>query len=130
MIAAAPKRYRRACSLIAFWDNRDFVFENYLTGKQTSLSVLVAHLLGELDELHSKNELLRIFASIPCGEELIESLIEAEVLLEEGSPAESSDRLVDSSWRWGHDARYFHFSTQRVAFLEPDEEKISLAELA
>lgn len=130
MIAVPSKRYRRACALIASWDNQDFVFENYLTGKQTSLSVLVAHLLGGLHEWRSKDDLFRIFASIPCGAELIESLIEAEVLLEEGSRAEAADRLVDVSWRWGHDARYFHFATQRVSFLEPDEEKLSLAELA
>lgn len=124
------KRYRRAGALIAFWDGQDFVFENYLTGKQTSISALVAHLLDALDELHSKDDLIRIFASIPCGGELIESLITADVLLEEGCPAETADRLLDVSWRWGRDARYFHFSTQRVAFQEPDQEKLSLAELA
>lgn len=130
MTAADSRRYRRPGALIAFWDEREFVFENYLTGKQTRLSPLVAHLLGELVEPHSMNDLLRIFESIPCGADLIQNLIEADILLAEGSPAETADNLVESSWRWSHDARCFHFSTQRVAFQEPDEEKLSLGELA
>lgn len=130
MTVAQSKRFRRPNALIAFWDQQDFVFENYLTGKQTRLSPLVAHLLGELSAPRSLSDLQRMFSSIPCGAELVQSLIDSDILVEEGGSADIDDQLLDKAWRWGHDARYFHFSTQRVAFQEPDEEKISLAELA
>lgn len=130
MTTSRVKRYRRACALVAFWDGQDFIFENYLSGQQTVILPLVAQLLGELDKETSKDELHRVFARIPCNEDLIESLVESGILLEENSPLEITDRLLDHVWRWRHDARYFHFSTQRIAFQAPEEERDSLSRLA
>ena len=86
-MTAQTKRYRRAHAIVAFWDGGDFVFENYLTGKQTNLSPMIAQLLGELTELHSLAELRRLFVKIPDANQLIDSLLKADLLVVKGSAA-------------------------------------------
>jgi SagB-type dehydrogenase family enzyme len=119
-------RFRRPHALIAYWENGGFVIENYLTGKQTAISPVVVSLLQDLTTSSSMPQLLESWAAIPCAQELVEELITQDILLEESSHKNVRDMAVEERWEWTHDARYFHFSTQRVAFQSLEEEIKSL----
>ncbi len=123
------KSYRRANSLIAYWDD-GFVIENYLSGKQTAVAGVVVHLLSALTEPCTWEALLERFSKVPRAADLVEELIAQDVLVEVGSILDGKDRLLDVTWSWNHDARYFHFSTQKTLFQDPAEERRSLATLA
>ncbi|MDP9351467.1 MAG: SagB/ThcOx family dehydrogenase [Chloroflexota bacterium] len=113
------RRLRRASCVIAFWEGDQFAVENYLSGKQTTMAPVVAHLLQALDDYLPYHELVARWVAVPQAEQLIAPLVDQDVLLVEDSPLDLRDRLIDTTWEWGHSARYFHFKTQDVPY-EPD----------
>lgn len=121
---------RRARCLVAFWEEKEFVIENYLTKKQTTIVPLIAHLLLTVDNYQPKQSILQHFGSIPHASAVIEQLITQDVLIVQGSLVDIKDSLVAQSWKWKHDARYFHYSTQSVLFQDIEEEHSNLARLA
>src|SRR5205085_4705770 len=124
-------RLRRARCLVAYWEDGVFVVENYLTQKQTTIAPLVAQLLQTVDTYLSKSAVLERFGAIPCADELVEQLIMQDILVIEGSPLDIKECLIDETWKWKHDVRYFHYSTQHVRYEDDlNAERASLARLA
>lgn len=123
-------RVRRARTLVSYWDEGEFIIENYLTRKRTAVSPLVTHILQSLGEYSSKKRLLRLFAGIPRSRKLIDELIDQDVLVKEGSETAARESTLHKIWKWGLDARFFHFSTQQVQFQDPESERVSLERLA
>lgn len=124
-------RIRRARCLVAYWEEGQFVLENYLTNKQTTVDPLVTHLLQEVNDYQAKLAVQEHFGSIPCGAEIVEVLIGQDVLVVEKSPLDKKERLVEGTWSWDHAARYFHYSTQHTVFEDNLEaEGAELASLA
>ncbi|MGQ0570923.1 MAG: SagB/ThcOx family dehydrogenase [Armatimonadota bacterium] len=124
-------RIRRARGLVGFWENGEFVLENYLTGRQTTVAPLVAQVLQTLDHYVAKDTLLRHFAPIPHAPQLVDQLISQDVLVVEGSSVDEKERLLDKQWVWKQDARHFHYGTQHLTFEEsPEVQRASLAQRA
>ena len=123
---------RRATCLIAYWDQDQFVLENYLSHAQASLTPRAAQLLPSADRFVDREAFEDELAPVvPDARSFVDSLVEQNVLLVEGSGLDRKDRAVASTWRWGQDARYFHYSTQDISY-EPDgrEQRRVLAGLA
>lgn len=128
----AAGRFRRARSLVVYWEDGEFVVENYLSHRRTTISPAVAQLLHQLDDYRPREEILARFRSVPNVEGLFEALVEQTILLEEGSDLDEKDVLLDETWAWGHDAKHFHYATQSIDY-EPDldrqrEQLVALAE--
>jgi SagB-type dehydrogenase family enzyme len=74
-------------------------------------------LLDGVDTFVEREELERHLAKIPDAPLLVEGLLEQDVLLLEGSDVERKDSLLDQTWTWKHETRFFHYSSQHVAFV-------------
>jgi SagB-type dehydrogenase family enzyme len=107
--------YRRAGSLVAWFDEDELVLENYLTGHQTVVHPHLLPILGSLTAALPEPELLATLGG-ESSRPVFEELVKQRVLLEAGSVDEVRDRSLDQHWAWGQDARYFHYSTARTKF--------------
>lgn len=107
---------RRAHSLVFFWENGKLTGTNYLTGRQVVCSVSLLHILDAVPEFTSLDLLHDQFASVPDSKVVIRHLLSQQVLLRKGSPTERKDALLWKQWKWGHDARFFHFGTREVSY--------------
>lgn len=115
-VTSDRRRLRRARCLIGFWEDADFVVENYLTGRQVLVAPVVAQLLQQLDEFLTQAEVMSRLHRIPRARDVVNELVTQELLLVEGSPLEERDARVAATWKWGHDAQFFHYSTRTTTF--------------
>jgi SagB-type dehydrogenase family enzyme len=124
-------RLRRSRSLIAYWEGGEFVIENYLYGKQTTVSPLIAYILQKLDDYQSRESILEALSKAPHASLLVDLLISQGVFVIEGSDLDKKEQMIDKIWKWKIDARYFHYSTKKTVFeTDLDAENRNLAELA
>lgn len=110
------RRLRRATALIALWDSGHFVLQNYLSGLRTRVEPIVAHVLDRFSEFRSPQDAQRELSAIPGAEALLSRFVDRDILLLEGSALDLRDSQLDESWRWGHEARFFHFATRDVPY--------------
>ncbi len=110
------RRIRRARCLVAFWEGGELVLQNYLTNKQTVIAPPMAQLIHELDDYLGEASAVERFGSIPHAKDLVDRLLAQDVLVIEGSSLDRKERLLDERWKWGHEARFFHYSTQHVCY--------------
>src|SRR5215211_7683852 len=78
-------RIRRSHSLIAYWEGSEFIIENYLYGKQTTISPLIAYVLQKLDDYQSRESILEALSKLPNASLLVDLLISQGVFVSEGS---------------------------------------------
>jgi hypothetical protein len=116
-------RIRRAQSLVATWGDGRFCLENYLTGKRTAVAVPVIQVLDALDEYVNVEE-VRCRLDIPALDDLLATLHDRDLVVTEGSAVARKDELLESTWRWRHDARYFHFATNDLDFVSDPAEQL------
>lgn len=124
-------QFRRARSLVMYWEDGDLVVENYLSHTTSTVTPGIVHLLSQLDGYHTRTELRERFQSVPDADEVIDRLVEQTILVEENSDLAVNDARVDDVWDWGQDARYFHYATKHVDY-EPsvERQREGLVELA
>jgi SagB-type dehydrogenase family enzyme len=124
-------RVRRPKSLIAFWEDNKFIVENYLSNKQIEVSPLVTLLLHGIDKYQRIGDILSKFGNIPKSKQIVYQLIDNDLLVVEGGAYDVKDYLVEQSWKWKQDARYYHYSSQNVHY-EGDiqKQRAILAKLA
>jgi SagB-type dehydrogenase family enzyme len=124
-------RLRRSRSLIAYWEDGEFVIENYIYGKQTTVSPILAHILQRLDGYQFRESILEALSKVPHASLLVDLLISQGVFVVEGSDLDKKEQMIDKIWKWKIDARYFHYSTKKTVFEKNlDAENRNLAELA
>lgn len=107
---------RRANCLLGWFEEGQLVLENYLTGQQSVIHAVLLPLLGSVTVPETESAILTRMG----GDEyrtVLDQLVGQDVLLQCGSDTERRDRLVHEHWVWGHDARFFHYSTGRTRFL-------------
>lgn len=122
---------RRARCLVSFWESSEFIVENYLSGKQTTISPLIAHCIEALEDYLPWPAAIEHFRTLPGAEDLVNELVEQDVLVVRDSPLDTKEKLIEAEWEWKLDARYFHYSTQHVLFEDNlDAENRNLARLA
>ncbi len=110
------RRLRRASCLTLYWEGKEFVVTNYLSGKQVVTQPALCQILQRLMFFTNRHEVEHQFAVVPDSRNILLSLIDADILLQEGSAIERKDRRIDRVWKWGQNARFFHFSTQEVHY--------------
>jgi SagB-type dehydrogenase family enzyme len=128
-VESSGHRVRRSRSLVAFWDGGELVLHSYLTNSQTIVAPLLAQVLGELGDYVPIEGVSDRLGPPPHGRELTERLIAQQVLVVEGTALDEKEALIDGRWKWGHEARYLHYSTQQVRFevdAEAERERLRL----
>ena len=116
LTAHRPAPVRRSRSLIGRWQGQEFVIENYLTGKLTAVPPALMQLLDFLGENATMDQILARWAHVPAVDDLIRQLLRQDLLVEEGSELGERESRLELIWPWGHDARYFHYSTNDLEF--------------
>lgn len=106
---------RRATALCCRYDGADLIIENYLTGRQTLLPPQLFTPLGAMTNPVSNDEAVEYLGGTGA-DLLLERLLEQQLLLRMGSDLERHDHDVAYRWPWGHDVRFFHYSTRRTRF--------------
>jgi SagB-type dehydrogenase family enzyme len=124
--------YRRAPFVVSYWQESEFVLENFLTQRRVSCDPLAASILHFFGHDRSLSEL---FAALP--EYTPTSLrsavrtMEAHSLLQRGGKKPPNEEQL-AAWReWNPAAGYFHLSTKDMKFAaDAAEEFRSVVRLA
>jgi SagB-type dehydrogenase family enzyme len=98
------------------WDGGEFVLQNYITGSAVEVSPAVAHALSAFTAFTPLRAIEARFGGGASGRRVAKALVDADILVTRGSEVETLDAQVEAAWAWGHDARFFHFSTRRTRF--------------
>lgn len=106
---------KRSSTLIFYYNDGQFVGENYLTGKLTIVNSPVLGILDSLDDFIDYEEFLSKFSHVPKIEVLVNSLIERQIIVENSSEIIELENQIDK-WEWGLPARYYHSTTNYVNF--------------
>src|SRR5439155_14736387 len=85
---------RRARCLVAWWEGRDFVVENYATGRRATLSPPVVVLLSSLDQVESLDSLAARLAAVPDVASIVAQLVAADAVLVVGTELERRDAAI------------------------------------
>jgi SagB-type dehydrogenase family enzyme len=109
-------KVRRAHSLVFFWNDNELTAANYLTSDQVVCDPFLLQVLNKAPEFISIPLLAKSFGFIPKIKKLINGLVARNLLLKEGSREEKTDASLFENWKWGHDARFFHFATKEVSY--------------
>jgi len=122
------RKIKRSATLIFYYNDGQFVGENYLSGKLTIINSPVIGILDSLKDFTDYKEFLSKFSQVPQIEYLINSLIERQIIVESSSEIIELENQIDK-WEWGLPARYYHASTNYVNFEANNElvyEKLDL----
>ena len=121
-------KIRRSRCLMAFWENGEFVLENYLSHKQCIVSPLVVQLLsGALEDYKDLGEVQLRFSKLPEGEKLLAELLEQDILVQSDTHLSAQEDQINETWTWREDAKYFHFSSKHIRY--QSDPKVQNAEL-
>lgn len=101
-----------------FYENGTVVWDDYLHHRQFAISETAELLCRKFSRFTEVDELLA-----PLGEadrtmlgKVLGELVEAGVLIVEGSPEHVAERSVMDGWSsWGASARHFHFASRTLA---------------
>jgi SagB-type dehydrogenase family enzyme len=110
----ASARFRRSRTIVGTWQGGELVLENYLTGKRTMVAPCLLPALARIEEFESLTTAMRRFDSPELAPMIIDRLVDGDVLVEAASPLADLEARLDT-WKWGHDARFFHYSTRSIA---------------
>ena len=108
-------RIRRARCLVSYWAGQRVVYQNYLSGKRLETRRSIAPLLDGLEEPLPLASVRQRFEESGLGAAVARVLLEHDILVREGSALDAKEQAVDG-WRWGEDARFFHFATRHVDY--------------
>lgn len=109
-------KVRRAHSLVFYWDNNELTATNYLANQQVACDAYLLQILHEAREFITITGLAKKFHFVPGINKVIDNLISHKLVLKQGSADEKNDALLFKEWKWGHDARFFHFATKEVSY--------------
>lgn len=126
----AEQRVRRSRCIVCYWDGGEFVIRNFLRGTEVVASPGV---LALLDELAVPKALSQVRARLlPAGAtKALDSLLAEHILVREGSAVSRQEDRLEAVWKWGVDAKHFHYATRDVDYtFDQDEVRQALAEKA
>jgi SagB-type dehydrogenase family enzyme len=132
----SPKRtvyLRRSPFLIAYWSDKNLVFENYLTRKKITASPELAAVLHFFSEWKTIEEVFRHFAgySAPSLLKAVSHLLRETLLEVSGAknPPDDEKQKALRKWKaWNPAASFFHLSTKDTYADEVTPEEIAYVE--
>lgn len=117
-------RVRRAAALAVTFHGNEIVAHAFLRRRKYSLPEDAFGLLAQASTTIDLDNLVGA-SPLPLARKisLLESLIEASILLIEDSPEEQEDRKFRDEWPWGCVAGYYHFTIRNMEFLAPEQQR-------
>jgi SagB-type dehydrogenase family enzyme len=125
------EQLRRAHALASYWHDEEFRVENYVARRAVAIPPVLLQMLPSATDYVSRADLGAALTHVGLdAAEIIERLIDHGIVLEKDSELDLRDQEIHSSWRWGHEARWFHFASSDVQYVvdRPSQERL-LAEL-
>ncbi|MFI9011916.1 SagB family peptide dehydrogenase [Actinosynnema sp. NPDC053489] len=101
-----------------FYSDGAVVWDDYLHHRQFAISETAELLCRKFTAFTDVDELLAPLAEADRAalRQVLDELVEAGVLIVEGSPAHEEERRLLAGWRdWGASARHFHFASRTLA---------------
>jgi SagB-type dehydrogenase family enzyme len=101
-----------------FYENGAVVWDDYLHHRQFAISETAELLCRKFTEFTDVDEMLAPLAEADRAalRKVLDELVEAGVLIVEGSPEHERERRLLAGWRdWGTSARHFHFASRTLA---------------
>ncbi|MFJ6669730.1 SagB family peptide dehydrogenase [Actinosynnema sp. NPDC091369] len=101
-----------------FYADGAVVWDDYLHHRQFAISETAELLCRKFTEFTDVDELLAPLAEDDRAalRKVLDELVEAGVLIVEGSPAHEEERRLLAAWgTWGTSARHFHFASRTLA---------------
>jgi len=124
--------YRRSPFVVSYWQNGEFVLENYLTQRRVSCDPLAASILHFFNRDRTLADLLAALPEYTPGSlrSAVRTLTANSLLRRSGEKSLNEEKLV--AWRdWNPAAGYFHLSTKDMKFAaDAAEEFRSVVRLA
>lgn len=114
-LVALDHLIRRARCLVCHWDGERVVLENYLSRRRAVVDPAVMLLLSPFENASTRSAVEDHFFRIVGVSGVVEMLLDADILIPSEGVLSKKEQLLDK-WDWGHDARYFHFSTRDVQY--------------
>ena len=119
-----PVRWRRSCSVVAYWVDRQFIIHDYRRATVVSADPIAARVLHHLADWRTLDALCRDLAEFaPASVRLsVRQLARCGLLLEEGSQAARDDAAFRRVWSsWLPHAGMLHFGTKDMPYTTSDE---------
>jgi len=115
-------KLRSALCQLAYWENGSLRIVNYLTRRTFSANPITLEVIRFFFTPRTIQDALLEFDSYDeeSVAQTITKLIEAQLLLEHGSPDWEQDNLVESSWKPWLPEGGFHFLTKDAPYVEGD----------
>ena len=115
-------KLKSASCQLAYWQGGSLRIVNYLTRRMFSANPIALELIRFFFTPHTIQDALDEFSSYSRESvaQAILKLIDAQLLLEYGSPEWQRDALVESSWKPWLPAGGFHFLTKDAAYVGGD----------
>ncbi|MFA0963814.1 SagB family peptide dehydrogenase [Roseivirga sp. BDSF3-8] len=106
---------KRSSALIFYYNDGQFTGENYVSGKLAVLSPPVLGVLDKCSDFLPYHKIIEALSHVPEAEKLIDSLLERDILVKQGSDIAAREATIDS-WEWDLPARHYHARTNYVSF--------------
>jgi SagB-type dehydrogenase family enzyme len=121
-IAEKPMKLKSATCQQVYWEDGDLRIVNYLTRRTFSANAVVLEVIRFFLSPRTIRDALLEFSSYDPESvgKAITDLIDAELLLEDGSAGCQKDSLVDSSWKPWLPEGGFHFLTKDAVYVAGD----------
>lgn len=112
-------KFRRAASLVATFERRRVVLQNFLTQERFACSGECLEFLAKLDDWCPAEQLFHLLPDVDRASiaEQVPELVGAGVLIVSGTPQAARDEHYRREWLWGESAGLFHFSIRDTQFV-------------
>jgi SagB-type dehydrogenase family enzyme len=116
--------YRRSPYLVCYWQDRQFVLENYAAGKRVAAAPLTCEMLDFFDRWRPAAELARHFPQYTTESlaQALANLINHGLVERSGAPRDEKAEALATWGEWSPAASFFHLSTKDSHQpIEPDD---------
>lgn len=123
-------RLRRAHALALTFHDDEAVVHNFLRQTRVAVSGGVLDLVRCLDSFQPVEQLAARSDDRAGLRDVLGTLLEAGILVVEGSDEEQQDAAYRAHWRWGAVAGFYHFAIRNAEYLPGQEQEAIVQEYA
>lgn len=117
-----PTRFRRAKTLLAYWQDSQFRFHNFATRTTVAANPAAIDVLGFFDKWRTPHAAIASFEQYTASSirHTIRELLPHHLLVSEGSPEAALDSRIAKQWSAWLPAASLHFSTKDAPYVPGD----------